>query len=427
MQKKLLAVAVAGALIAPAAFAQTSVTISGALNLNYSSDQATGATVGGPGEVKSRDRIQDGAGSNLRFTIVEDIGGGMQAFGQVESAAFNNADTRNNALGAGAATGGWANRNSGVGLRSNAWGEILMGIWDIHYHEHYAVDSHILRGSSNSNSLGLLNTFGLQGQVPTIGARYSNVIRYQSPSWSGFNFRAAYIRPTDATPPNTAGLITDEKKNRAWNFAPSYSAGPLFVGYSYLQDKDITLTTVATTTATALGGATVIPGGAAVAKVTSHRFMASYTFPMGFKVGFIYDRSKLDLSAQAVAGGTTVTGDLKRDVWVLPLAYVAGPHQVHFQYSRAKAWKGSVTPFSGTIGTTAVTEGDTSARMISLGYQYDLSKRTNIHLTYATIRNDAAAAYDFFSAPVGTGAGVSSSVAPGADPRVYSIGLRHAF
>ena len=402
MQKKLLAVAVAGALVAPAAFAQTSVTISGALNLWYESAAATGATAGSASDAKSRDRIVDGAGSNIRFTVVEDIGGGMQAFGQVESAVFNNADTRNNALGAGAVTGGWGNRNSGVGLRSNAWGEILMGVWDLHYHEHYAADSHILRGTSNSNSLGLLNTFG--GAGVTIGARYSNVIRYQSPSWSGFNFRLAYARPTDGVPPNAAGTISDDKKNRVFNFAPSYSAGPLFLGYSYLQDKD--LVTAAVTTPVA------IP--AAVAKVTSHRFMGAYTLPMGFKVGFIYDRSKLDVT---IPGST---GDLKRDVWVIPVAFVTGPHQIHAQYSKAKAWKGAVTPFSTVIGTTTVTENDTGARMISVGYQYDLSKRTNLHVTYSQIRNDAAAAYDFFSAPVG-------SVSPGADPRVYSIGLRHAF
>jgi predicted porin len=344
----------------------------------------------------------DGAGSNIRFTVVEDIGGGMQAFGQVESAVFNNADTRNNALGAGAVTGGWGNRNSGVGLRSNAWGEILMGVWDLHYHEHYAADSHILRGTSNSNSLGLLNTFG--GAGVTIGARYSNVIRYQSPSWSGFNFRLAYARPTDGAILPAPGTISDEKKNRVFNFAPSYSAGPLFLGYSYLQDKD--LVTAAVTSPTA------IP--AAVAKVTSHRFMGAYTLPMGFKVGFIYDRSKLDVT---IPGST---GDLKRDVWVIPVAFVTGPHQIHAQYSKAKAWKGAVTPFSTVIGTTTVTENDTGARMISVGYQYDLSKRTNLHVTYSQIRNDAAAAYDFFSAPVG-------SVSPGADPRVYSIGLRHAF
>src|SRR6185295_3158940 len=167
MQKKLLAVAVAGALVAPAAFAQTSVTISGALNLWYDSAAATGATAGSASDAKSRDRIQDGAGSNIRFTIVEDLGGGMQAFGQVESAVFNNADTRNTTFNAGAATGGWANRNSGVGLRGSAWGEILLGIWDIHYTESYAVDSQILTGPSHSSSLGLLNTFGTQGSFPS--------------------------------------------------------------------------------------------------------------------------------------------------------------------------------------------------------------------------------------------------------------------
>ncbi|MBV8030223.1 MAG: porin, partial [Betaproteobacteria bacterium] len=144
MQKKLLAAAVAGALVAPAAFAQTSVTISGALNLWYESAGASGPTnantAAAGADVKRRDRIQDGNGSNIRFTVVEDLGSGMQAFGQVESAVFGNADTRPNAFAAPALStnaaassfNGWATRNSGVGLRSSAWGEVLLGIWDIH-------------------------------------------------------------------------------------------------------------------------------------------------------------------------------------------------------------------------------------------------------------------------------------------------------
>lgn len=415
MQKKLLAVAVAGALVAPSAFAQTSVTISGALNLWYESARMEGATAGAASNLKSRDRIVDGAGSNIRFTVVEDIGGGMQAFGQVESAVFNNADTRNNALGAGAATGGWGNRNSGVGLRSSAWGEILLGVWDLHYHEHYAADSHILKGTSNSNSLGLLNTFG-SGVLPVIGGRYNNVIRYASPNWSGFSFRLAYARPTDAVPPNTPGVVGDNKKNRVWNFAPSYSAGPLFVHYTHLRDKDMVAAAIATGVFT---GAEALP--AAVLDVRSDRIGAAYTFPFGLKIGFIYDRSKLTASA---LGGS---GDLKRDVWVLPLAYTAGPHAIHFQYSKAKAWKGSMVDGATAVvaGNTYSFTGDTGARMISLGYQYDLSKRTNLHLSYSQIRNEALAAYDLFSASVGTAA--QSAAAYGADPRVYSIGLRHSF
>src|SRR6266540_3396126 len=109
MQKKLLAVAVAGALAVPGVAMAQAVTISGALNLWMESAGASGATqtqtvAGGTPttfDVKSRSRIQDGNGSNIRFTAVEDLGGGMQAFGQVESAVFSNADTRNNAQGAG--------------------------------------------------------------------------------------------------------------------------------------------------------------------------------------------------------------------------------------------------------------------------------------------------------------------------------------
>jgi predicted porin len=285
-----------------------------------------------------------------------------------------------------------------------------MGIWDVHYQEVYAVDSHILKGASNSNSLGLLNNFGTSA-LPTIGARYSNVIRYQSPSWSGFNVRVAYVRPTDVIPPNAAGTISDDKKNRAWNFVPNYSSGPLYLAWSHLDDKDIIL---GAGTGPLAG---ILP--AAVAKVTSDRFFAAYTLPMGFKVGFVYDRSKLR------ADTATGSGDIKRDVWAIPLSYTTGPHAVFFNYAKAKSWKGSAVDGSApvVIGTTSTSlTGDTGARMISLGYQYELSKRTNIHLTYAQIRNDAAAQYDFFSAPVGTGV-----AAAGADPRVYSIGLRHAF
>src|SRR3954452_2718906 len=107
MQKKLLAVAVAGALAAPvAAMAQSSVTVSGAINIWYETAGATGATnqvtpasTVSSFDVKNRDRMQDGNGSNIRFTAVEDIGSGMQGFMQVETAVISNANTRNDAAG----------------------------------------------------------------------------------------------------------------------------------------------------------------------------------------------------------------------------------------------------------------------------------------------------------------------------------------
>jgi predicted porin len=451
MQKKLLAVAVAGALVAPAAMAQSSVTISGALNLWYESAGASGASNASTAtattfDVKRRDRIQDGAGSNIRFTVVEDLGSGMSAFGQVESAVFNNADTRATNYGAGgpaATVGGWANRNSGVGLRGKAWGEFLLGIWDTHYNESYAVDNQLLTGPSHSSSLALLNTFGTPGNGstalnPTVGGRLGNVLRYASPNWGGFHFNAAYSRPSDGLVSTAAAggtaLPIEGKKNTVWNFAPKYTAGPIHIGYSYMQDKDGVSTPTAAPFAGAAIGGTATPAGSAstatvsLNKITSNRLQGAYTAPFGLKVGLIWDRSKLD-SVGNVA--TAPSSKIERDVWSLPISFTSGAHSGFFTWARARNWKGniggvdlgSITVTPGGPGATAQNLGsNTGARFLSLGYQYALSKRTNVHVNYSDIRNDSLAGYDFFANPVGMANGNF-----GADPKVYSIGLRHAF
>ncbi len=436
MQKKLLAVAVAGALAVPAvAMAQSSVTISGALNLWMESAGASGATQtqttsGVPPttyDIKSRSRIQDGNGSNVRFTAVEDLGGGMQAFGQVESAVFNNADTRNNAVGSGAVTGGWGNRNSGVGLRGSSWGEVLLGIWDVHYNEQYAVDNSILKGASQTSTLGLLNTFGTAGNGAggagnaTIGARYSNVLRYQSPNWSGFNVKASYSRPTDPVVP-TGGGVTDNTKNVALNIAPQYSNGPIFVGFSYLDDKDINY-----------GGTTSLAGVAIPAglmEIKSNRLSGSYTFPFGLKLGLVYDASKMTTKVTSPGVGS----ELKRNVWAVPISFATGAHTVFATYAKASKVKGTIAGFDlsqipvlpAGATTPSTLDSDTGASYINLGYQFDLSKRTTLHASWTQITNQKLASYDMFSNGVGmtAAAGVASY---GADPRIISLGLRHAF
>ncbi len=432
MQKRLLAVAVAGVLAAPAAaMAQSSVTVSGALNLWLESAGASGATQTPAGavpttfDVKSRSRIQDGNGSNVRFTAVEDLGGGMQAFGQVESAVFNNADTRANAVGTAGVTGGWGTRNSGVGLRGSSWGEVLLGIWDVHYNEQYAVDNSILKGASHTSTLGLLNTFGTAGTGAggagnaVIGARYSNVLRYQSPNWSGFNVKGSYSRPSDPVVP-TAGGVVDGTKNTALNIAPQYSNGPIFVGFSYLDDKDINYGGT-----TALAGV-AIPGG--LMEIKSNRLSGSYAFPFGLKLGLVYDSSKMTTKVTSPGVGS----ELKRNVWAVPISFATGAHTVFATYAKASKVKGTIggtdlsllapaTPAGGTP-IAATLDSDTGASYINLGYQFDLSKRTTLHASWTQITNQKLASYDMFANGVGM-----ASANYGADPRIISLGLRHAF
>ena len=63
---------------------------------------------------------------------------------------------------------------------------------------------------------------------------------------------------------------------------------------------------------------------------------------------------------------------------------------------------------------------ETGANFFSLGYMYNLSKRTNVSVGYARTRNDALVRCDMFAN--GTG-----NAAVGVDPRSFSVGLRHTF
>ena len=431
MNRKVLAVAVAAAFTAPVAFAQTSVTIGGTVNIMWDYAKAGGATQGAGGvdaNMKSHDRVRDGAGSNIRFFVNEELGGGNSAFVQVESAVVTNSDERPNAVGGGQATTGWGNRNSAIGIRSKAAGRFLIGLWDLHYDEMYKVDPGWLIMNASSSTLGLMNTFGLGGTtIPgqgaagvIIGNRYSNVIRWDSPVWGGFSMTAGYARPTDTPPINqaTGGLndVREGKKNRAYNIAPRFETGGLVVAYTYLQDKDIG---VAGTVSLAGANLTSVTGNL---KVTSNRIGVRYRFGMGLGIGFIYDASKLNITT-AVAGGT----DLKRDVWSIPITYDIGNHAVNFQYSQAGDWNGNASNACPAVvgctinGQTGINlASDTGAKMWALGYAYKLSKRTNVHVTYNEIKNEKAARYDLF-------ANASGNTAFGADPKTFSLGMRHTW
>ena len=440
MNRKVLVAAVAAALTAPAAFAQSSVTIGGTINILWDTARASGATNGNVNNLKSADRVRDGAGSNIRFSVVEDLGGGTSAFVQVESAVIQNSDTRGNALGGGNAavpgntnalqqgTAVWGNRNSGVGIRSKTAGRFLIGVWDVHYHETYSIDPGWIPGNSAQSILGLMNTFGAatgtQGAI-AIGARYSNVIRWDSPVWGGFSISAAYARPTDGAPVNAPGSIQDGKKNRAWNFAPRYENGGLSVQYSYLNDRDINT-----------GGpislwAVPVANANNLMNITSNRLGARYKFAMGIGIGAMWDSSKANVNSETAGFVGLAGSSIKRTVWAIPLTYDTGNHHLQATWARANNWRGSiggvdvgnvqiapvnVAPATFTVGS------ETGARMWSFGYQYNLSQRTNVSVSYATIRNKALARYDFFANSTGLATG-----SYGADPRTFGLGLRHTF
>ena len=75
--------------------------------------------------------------------------------------------------------------------------------------------------------------------------------------------------------------------------------------------------------------------------------------------------------------------------------------------------------------------GDAKGRALTLAYAYTLSKRTNVYVSAAKLRNNDNAVFGLTS-PASTiaptvPAGVTGVSALGADPHVFNVGVRHSF
>lgn len=205
VQCRIPAAAIAAALAVPApALAQSPVTVSGYFKMAVENVKL-GQSAKSP---NNETRVADDA-SRLIFSVVEDLGGGLQAIAQLDTRITSDAGTL---------TGSGTNF---VGLRSKSWGALSLGRYDLHYQ---LVPSEInaKAGSYKAQSVAVLAFAGGGGTTVAGNTRTSNVIRYDSPNWSGFAFTAAY---SSNAPGQEADLGSSARKGRAWNFTPTYAAG----------------------------------------------------------------------------------------------------------------------------------------------------------------------------------------------------------
>jgi predicted porin len=68
-------------------------------------------------------------------------------------------------------------------------------------------------------------------------------------------------------------------------------------------------------------------------------------------------------------------------------------------------------------------QNDTGAKMYALGYDYPLSKRTSLGVSYAVINNDSSASYGLYNR---SAADLNAPTA-GQDTKQFYVGVRHAF
>jgi predicted porin len=440
MQKKIIALAVAG-LVSGAAFAQTNVTVYGVADASFESASATGSAYGFNNDRKSFNRVNTNS-SLIGFRGTESLGGGLDAIFQFESGA--NFDS------AGALSLG---RDSFVGLRSASFGTVRLG--------NISGPTRVLGANvdlnagsttpgANSSIIGkvlggnamvagvsevlqaaALPSGQVQGSMYNNGAagynsgafdtRFTNSFNYTTPSFGGltgaFSYGAGENRNLDSAIPRS------QLNTKTWDIGAFYNNGPIYVGLTHGKiDQNRSGTAAQPYRGCAIGfttnantGAVTQPALISCAADASSitRFAGKFTFNGGHQVAALWERNKADISWNSSQNITPAdTSSITQSTYGIAGKFMATPSLALIgQYYKTR---------DASISNMAP-DGDTNVKMLELGAEYSLSKRTMLKAAYTTMTNGDDVATDFNVGSVGGGFGT------GAKLKVWSAGLRHTF
>ncbi|TAN71287.1 MAG: porin [Gallionella sp.] len=370
MQKKIIALAIASALAAPAAFADTgNVSVYGVANVSFD------LTDNGAVSVNKVSSSQ----SHFGLKGTEDLGDGLSTIWQIESQI--NID--NSAAGANGG-GGLATRNSFVGLSSKSAGTLLAGRHDTPYK--IATRGLDVFADSIADNRGLMgSTAGGAGFTSVHDARVTDVAAYISPTINGFTGIGAYVIGAESA--STAA----QTKGKALSFAGLYGNGPINASLAYqVVDYGSAGTSAGQTLFTALGAGD---------KSKAWKLGGGYTMD-AVTVNAVYEKTTNTITGASALG---------QNNW-----YLGGK----FNVNANDAVKLAYTKAGDVQATT-----NTGAKQWALGYDHNMSKRTSVYALYTRLDNDSGASYSLTS--ISTGGG--TAVVAGNDPSAWSFGMKHSF
>jgi predicted porin len=219
MKKSLIALAALGA-FASAASAQSSVTLSGAIDL---------------GVYRQNDQwnMQNSGSSHTNVTLsgTEDLGGGMRAFFYMNHRFNANTGAQRDA------NAFW--RQSWVGLGGSSFGEVRMGkilppLQDLNG------NFEIGDGDGAGVRVASVHTGGLFAGNNNYGNRYANSIYYKSPNLAGLTVHAMIAAGDQNSDPTAAGLptLSASGSTKPAGLGVDYAAGPLRIAAAYDRSAD---------------------------------------------------------------------------------------------------------------------------------------------------------------------------------------------
>ncbi|MDM9559718.1 porin [Bordetella petrii] len=364
MKKTLLAAALLAG-FAGVAQAETSVTLYGIIDTGIGYNKVKGDGFDGS-RIGMINGVQNGSRWGLRGT--EDLGDGLQAVFQLES-GFDSGNGKS------AQGGRLFGRQATIGLQSDSWGRLDFG----------------RQTNITSKYFGSIDPFGAGFGQANIGmgisaantVRWDNMVMYQTPSYSGFQFGVGYSFSVDdnggddrvgfRTADNVRGITTGLR----------YVNGPLNVALSYDQ----------------LNASNNQLQDEVDATPRSYGIGASYDFEV-VKLALAYART-----TDGWFGGQGING-IDDDSVLTSNVFADGFKSNSYMVGLTAPIGGASKLFGSwqmvDPSNDKLTGGEEKMNVFSLGYTYDLSKRTNLY-AYGSYAKNYAFIDDVKSTAVGVG------------------------
>ncbi len=382
MKRTLIALAVLGA-ASGAAIAQSNVTIYGIVDTGY---------VKKTGEDLKMDSNLD---NRIGFKAIEDLGGGLKATMNLEK-RFNLNDGTNRSD-HGKDWEGAAN----VGIKSDCWGAFVLGRVN-------ELPTEAIRRFDPFDQDGV----GAMIESTQRSEAIDNTIRYDSPTWNGFNAKASYSLGKNM---NSSSRTIDHVLVDDTNHSRGYDNDGYALGLNYTNggwDFTANYSVLADSNRSSVWNA-----GAAYSWDT-------------VKVSLLYqmtrDKGAKEGDYSAWADGSTyhspslsginwkedgIANDYVQKQWLAGLEWKVGPGRLNasFQYVDAE--------FNGGKNL-----GDADIYKYAVGYTYDLSKRTSLYgiVAYSDWDDEGALGSQF--AGNGAGQGIDQDKTTS-----FQVGITHKF
>lgn len=355
--KKILFVAAATAL-SGAASAQSSVTLYGLIDTGIGYANVDGRyTDPATGRSTRIDNSRIGsttgttAGSRWGLRGKEDLGDGLYAVFQLESGfdSRNGSSLQSNRL---------FGREATVGLGSAQWGEIRLG-------RQYNIAARYfggMFGSSFGGGFNQLSTGAGLGFSSAYYVRYDNLVVYETPSLGGFKAAVGYAFNADDRRTAQTGFATADN-TRAITAGVRYDNGPLMGFATYDQ----------------LNASNKLPQGQVDATPRSYIIGGSYDFEV-FKVALAYNRLTDGwFAGKSLPNGGSIGTFTGTPSYAFAKGFRSNSYMLAVAAPVGKSGGAFASWQRADANSKQLTGGDSASNTYSLGYNYNLSKRTDLY------------------------------------------------